>query len=74
MQHFYSVGSAAEHFSRHTGQYIPTHRVAAVVRRLIESGQIPRRAIGRAQLIIEAELQAVAAELGLDRQFEGGAE
>lgn len=73
MQHFFSVGTAAEDLSQQCGEYVPTHRVAAAVRRLIADGRIPCRRVGRAHLILDAEIQLVAEALRLTCRAEGGA-
>lgn len=61
----YSMGDAAAHLTRCSGEYFATHRVAKAVKRLIARGTIPERKAGRARILLEDDLRVVEAEFGM---------
>ena len=61
----YSIGDVAARITRLTGEYVATHRVYAVVRRLIEAGELIEHRAGRQHTIIESDLPAIESEFGI---------
>ena len=60
-----NIGDVAARLTQSLGEYIPTHRVYATVRRLIDTGEITERRAGRQHLILNSELSIIESEFGV---------
>lgn len=70
----YSIGDVAARLTRLSGEYVATHRVYDVVRRLIEAGELIEHRAGRQHTIIECDLPTVESEFGITAAMVAAAE